>query len=219
MISISDTIFRYHEKLQNDPHQRYKSWEHCYSFFRGYPELEEDLACLHLGFYLASWGMYRGSSFLLQKDYKVHHFMLTILLNPKYEPLWNAKMPYIQEINLLILALGNEIKRAYSVNIQKVDGKKKSVNVTDTLVTKILLGTIGCVPAYDRYFISGLKVHGLKNSKLNQQSLFELIGFYNSHKNEFQNAQKIITFNGLEYPAMKLLDMYFWQLGFERETN
>ena len=31
-----------------------------------------DYLSLQLAFYLASWGMYRGSSFLIQKDYRVH---------------------------------------------------------------------------------------------------------------------------------------------------
>jgi hypothetical protein len=39
------------------------------------------LACLHLSFYLASWGLYRGSSFLLWKDYLVHHDMVNRILS------------------------------------------------------------------------------------------------------------------------------------------
>jgi hypothetical protein len=38
---------------------------------------------------------------------------------------------------------------------QKVE--EKDVSASNTLVTKIMLGTIGCVPAYDRFFIDGLK--------------------------------------------------------------
>lgn len=34
---------------------------------------------LNLGFYLASWGMYRGSSFLVHKDYTVHEGAVRIL--------------------------------------------------------------------------------------------------------------------------------------------
>ena len=34
------------------------------------PRIDE--AALQLGFYLASWGMYRGSSFLLRRTYTVH---------------------------------------------------------------------------------------------------------------------------------------------------
>jgi hypothetical protein len=51
-------------------HHRYRSWEHCYRYFhRSIPEaiaVDHDHAALQLGFYLASWGMCRGSGFLLQ---------------------------------------------------------------------------------------------------------------------------------------------------------
>jgi hypothetical protein len=34
--------------------------------------------------------MYRGSSFLLQEDYLVHHGVVSQLFNPRYESLWKA---------------------------------------------------------------------------------------------------------------------------------
>ena len=64
---------------RNDQYGRYRSWEHCYYIFNRARnnnarnnETYIDYLSLHLAFYLASWGMYRGSSFLLQRDYKVH---------------------------------------------------------------------------------------------------------------------------------------------------
>ena len=72
---------------QND---RFSSWEHCYKCFsaaRKSNEPDEDYLCLHLAFYLASWGMYRGSSFLLKKDYKVHLPVVQEILKEKYDPL------------------------------------------------------------------------------------------------------------------------------------
>lgn len=57
---------------------RYASFDYCYNYFqsrrdeRRYAELlrgpELELACLQLGFYLASWGMYRGSTVLLRRS-------------------------------------------------------------------------------------------------------------------------------------------------------
>ncbi len=73
---IAKRIASYFGKVSAEPNHRYRSWEHCYRFFRARPrnEIRSDLdvAALQLGFYLASWGMYRGSSFLLQRDYTVH---------------------------------------------------------------------------------------------------------------------------------------------------
>ena len=64
----------FYKKIEDDKYHRYKSWEHCYRYFKKNKnkELNYDYAALQLAFYLASWGMYRGSSILLWKDYKIH---------------------------------------------------------------------------------------------------------------------------------------------------
>ena len=61
-------------KSQSNPDDRYISFDYCYNYFRTTNDLTQDIekSCLVLGFYLASWGMFRGSSFLLQKSIK--HF-------------------------------------------------------------------------------------------------------------------------------------------------
>jgi hypothetical protein len=41
---------------------------------------------------------------------------------------------------------------------------------TDTLVTKVILGTFGRLPAFDRYFADGLKSQGLRYSSLSDES-------------------------------------------------
>ena len=71
LIIRSATTF--YNELREDPNGRYRSWEYCYKAFhdaRGNTNADVDYLSLQLAFYLASWGMYRGSSFLLQKDYK-----------------------------------------------------------------------------------------------------------------------------------------------------
>ena len=77
-------IRTYYNETVEDPHGRYLSWQHCYNAFTtnrgGLDENTFDYLALHLAFYLASWGMYRGSSFLLQKDYKVHIPVVKILI-------------------------------------------------------------------------------------------------------------------------------------------
>lgn len=88
LIIKSSTEF--YNDLKVDENGRYRSWEHCYSHFikaRGSQEIDYDYLSLQLAFYLASWGMYRGSSFLLQKDYKVHIPVVEELLSEKYDVL------------------------------------------------------------------------------------------------------------------------------------
>jgi hypothetical protein len=109
------------------------------------------------------------------------------------------------------------IKNWYLHNISQVNGKLKKIHVTDTLVTKILLGTLGCTPAYDSYFIDGLRAGGLHHSKLSKKNYLSLVDFYRKHRKEFVTIQQSIRQkSGTKYPTMKLIDMYFWQIGFER---
>lgn len=88
LIIKSSTEF--YNDLKIDENGRYRSWEHCYSHFikaRGSKVIDYDYLSLQLAFYLASWGMYRGSSFLLQKDYKVHIPVVKELLSNEYDAL------------------------------------------------------------------------------------------------------------------------------------
>jgi hypothetical protein len=115
----------------------------------------------------------------------------------------------------LILELADKLKANYKDTIKEVDGETKPVNPTDTLITKILLGTIGCSPACDRYFIDGYKDRGLEYTRFNKDFLTGVIGFYREHETDFRDVQRDIEKQSkLQYPIMKLLDMYFWNIGF-----
>ncbi len=221
---IKSEILYFYERLQDDPYHRFRSWEHCFKYFQS-KNIDIDIACLHLGFYLASWGMYRGSSFLLQKDYLIHMPAVEEILKDKYKPLRNASFAQFldaggdENIELLFDLIG-KIKICYEDigDYQKLNKKTRRYNnkkayVTDTLVTKILLGTLGCIPAYDRYFITGLKSHeGLTYSYLNKTNFKKMVKFCHEDLKEFEQAQKVISKNN-KYPLMKLVDMYFWRLG------
>ena len=95
----------FYGELRSDANGRYRSWEHCYKCFydaRNNPNCDYDYLSLQLAFYLASWGMYRGSSFLLQKDYRVHIPVVEELLKTQYDCLSgiecrDLKSRYVQE--------------------------------------------------------------------------------------------------------------------------
>jgi len=76
---ITQKTKEFYAQLIQDKNHRYLSWEHCYGYFLG-ENIEPDKACLHMAFYLASWGMYRGSSFLLWKDYQIHKEVVSFLI-------------------------------------------------------------------------------------------------------------------------------------------
>jgi hypothetical protein len=99
-----------------------------------------------------------------------------------------------------------------------VNGKQKLINVTDTLVTKIILGTLGCVPAYDRYFIDGMRNCKIKYSIFFEVNLNSVVDYYRKNQSEFDGAQQVIyEKTKITYPSMKLVDMYFWEIGSRTE--
>jgi hypothetical protein len=103
----------FHKNLGRQPEERYTSFDYCYNYFQEFYEKHKiidltntdnlQISCLQIGFYLASWGMYRGSSFLLQKSIK--HFEKLIILISKLEPFyWEIDVDSYNEdtISLLI---------------------------------------------------------------------------------------------------------------------
>ena len=196
------------EPMIEDNNHRYKSWEHCFKYFsQDIEQIDENVACLHLSFYLASWGMYRGSSFLLQKDYLVHKDVVHEIL----------KYKYLQDINLnKVLKTDKEFKDIFILSNVIKQSKLYNHHVTDTLLTKILLGTLGCVPAYDRYFLNTLKNKKISPwTKFSEKNLFALIELYRNEKDTFLKIQHDIQEKtDIKYPIMKLIDMYFFTLGF-----
>jgi len=214
MDDISTKILKFHTQLDGDENHRYKSWEHCYTYFMQ-DKVVVDTACLQMAFYLASWGMYRGSSFLLWKDYLIHKEVVEYLLQNKHLQklsFTNTTDEEIQEI----FDLMSWIKGWYQNNIHFVNGEKKKVNVTDTLATKIILGALGCIPAYDRYFIDGIRNKGLSYSGLKPKNFSSVVNFYKKNHSSFSYASnEILKKSGASYPPMKLVDMYFWEIGYE----
>ena len=201
---IAERVEAYIQK-NNQKTQRYNSWNHCYKAFGNLSKSDDELA-LNLGFYLASWGMYRGSSQLLQKDYTVHLEMVEVV-----RTFQDLRCTFQYEVSIKdldrIIALIQATKEVYG---------SIGVTATNTLVTKIILGTLGCLPAYDRFFIAGLKECNEPFTTLSKTSLTKLFSYVELHK------QQLITIknkkNLKDYPLMKLVDMYFWQIGYEKSN-
>jgi hypothetical protein len=218
-------VDKFYKQIKSDKNHRYRSWEHCFNYFlKPKKDIDIEKATLHLAFYLASWGMYRGSSYLLQKDYLIHKELLEkVLLSDDYKPLqtWDFSKGENDENIELLFELRDLIKAYYKEKITFVNGvKKEKLIVSDVLITKIILGVFGCVPAYDRYFIFGLKEYDDKfGFTFNKKSFENLIKVYRENKEAIDNLSKNLEFYKHQYPIMKILDMYFWQMGFEKENK
>ncbi len=235
------------KKSKNKNESRYKSWEYCYNFFHSVHEkisdkklslkspfgddgqkwTYKDQLCLHLAFYMASWGMYRGSSFLLQNDYTIYYGVVDTIFEDKYKELWDDKKLFSGNIEnkiSSILNLYKDIQNALYRFKEFYDTKSYFCNDIEdkteynpkflTIITKIILGTIGCFPALDRNFKYGFGISdGSKKSDFVEQTIRRVFDLVLNKKEEIKIALKEIKY--AELPIMKAIDMYYFIKGQE----
>ena len=221
LISAAQTFY---DDARANENGRSRSWEHCYRVFRDArtdPSPDCDYLSLHLAFYLASWGMYRGSSFLLQKDYKVLSPIVEEILKPEYDCLFGLACTDLRNSDVWaqLKKLSDYISYYFHRIREEVRGRAVASSVSPVLITKILMGTLGCVPAYDRFFEEGAKYLGLEKKSYNEDSLRELADIYEAHNDRLEEVRRGMRVGDLIYPQMKLLDMGLWQVGFERDAG
>jgi hypothetical protein len=203
-------------KSQSNPDDRYTSFDYCYNYFRTTKDLNQDIekSCLVLGFYLASWGMFRGSSFLLQKSIK--HFEPTIRhIATLDKSVWAIDADNYDENNIQTI-----IKTYKDIKFCLINKDNSDL----TLITKILLGVFGFIPAFDNYFCNSFRA--ITNGqcgfrKVNVKSLSFIKSFYESNKTtidrlstetfttDFMSGQKTT----INYPKAKIIDMYGFTTG------
>ena len=238
------------KKSKNKKESRYKSWEYCYNFFHSVHEkisnknvsltspfgecvidgqkwTYKDQLSLHLAFYMASWGMYRGSSFLLQNDYTIYYGVVDTIFEDKYKELWDDKKLFSENIEnkiSSILNLYKDIQNALYRFKEFYDTKSYFCNDIEdkteynpkflTIITKIILGTIGCFPALDRNFKYGFGISdGSKKSDFVEQTIRRVFDLVLNKKEEIEIALKEIKY--AELPIMKAIDMYYFIKGQE----
>ena len=221
LISAAQTFY---DDARANENGRSRSWEHCYRVFRDArtdPSPDYDYLSLHLAFYLASWGMYRGSCFILQKDYKVHTPIVEKVLKPEYDCLLGLACTDVRnrDVRAQLKKLSDDIADDFRPIRDEVAGREVASNVSPVLITKILMGTLGCVPAYDRFFVDGIKEHKVTTGEYSLKSVLKLADFYEAHNDRLEEARRGMQCEDLIYPQMKLLDMGFWQIGFERDAG
>ena len=218
---LIDAAQAFFEDARANENGRSRSWEHCYRVFRDArtdPSPDCDYLSLHLAFYLASWGMYRGSSFLLQKDYKVLVPIVEEILKPEYDCLFGVACVGLREdeVQGSLEKLYKYIAKNFQPIRNEVAGREVPTPVSPVLITKILMGTLGCVPAYDRFFQDGVATYKVTTQEYSSNSVLKLVDFYEEHNDRLEEARRGMRTDDLTYPQMKVLDMGFWQVGFEK---
>lgn len=199
---IVDAINRFHDIRNKVGTTRHKSWGYCYTFFKEnlYDLKNLDLLSLNLSWYLASWGMLRGS-FLLNYDYKIHYDVIEKLSAEEFKSFYNESNIFDEELTFKAIDI---VKNGYLPHLP-----------SDTLISKILLGIFGCMPAYDTFFKKAVKHYNVSKKQLNINTLNDLWELYNNNKKIFDDLTNKFLSEGIYYPPMKLIDMAFFQLGKE----
>lgn len=194
-----------------NPFERYVSFDYCFNYFQSFrdrgviEELVDDnslqTSCLQLGFYLASWGMLRGSSFLLNKSVKFYEPVIKVIAECKPE-FWQVDVDSYTSATIDLLLEGKQ-KISQALGIEN--------NPTDTLLSKIMLGVFGSVPAFDTNFTRGFGGGGF-----NKKTLQRVANFYTDHKTIIDaNQRTTIDFVKGEhtkrpYTKAKVIDMIFF---------
>ena len=208
-------------KYSENCHHRYRSFDFCYSHFylsKHNNQIDIERSCYVLWSYLASWGMLRGSSFLLQKNPSYLKDLVEFIYSQE-ESIWKIDVnDYKDNIEKII--------ELYKCTAQRIvpNGNRQLV-----LVTKVLLGTLGIVPAYDTYFCQTFRTLSKQMNKsfcsfgsVNKASLSFIADFYLANQTVIDNLQKshyIYGFTGnktdLLYTKVKIIDMYGFQKGLD----
>jgi hypothetical protein len=214
---IRELIEKYNE--MNNPESRFCSFDYCYNYFHtnAGEQMIKDIekSCLVIGFYLASWGMLRGSSFLLQKSAKF--FEPLIRYFSKLEKnFWDI------DVNSYDHGTPAEVVAIYHGVKENVIGDREVRQIT--LITKILLGVFGFIPAFDTNFIETFKF--LSNGKygftsVNSGTLGFIHQFYLDNQTDIDTLSREIQTvdfrtgksTGIYYTKAKIIDMYGWMKG------
>lgn len=212
-------------RLAND---RYASFDYCFNYFQSFrddkniPVLASSdnmqRSCLELGFYLASWGMYRGSADLHKKSARYLTPVIEVIANSEKAlrvegtTPWDVDVDCYTEINIrLLLVTADEIRAVLP-------------GASDILVTKIMLGVFGNVPAFDEYFKFGCKTPKIC-ATFGEKSLKQIGGFYRKNA-AIIDKYRVPTLDflsgqptGRTYTQAKVIDMVLFMEGVNRAVR
>lgn len=191
---------------------RYASFDYCFNYFQSFQDegraasltepAQLETSCLQLGFYLASWGMFRGKAALLQHSAKSLAPAVQVVATAP-DTVWSADADnYSPPVEAALTKVYRELRAS-------LPGGQ-----SQTLVTKTMLGVFGCVPAYDRYFRDAFAT-----TTFGPKSLSGLETYYRANAEEI-DAYRVATIDfatgadsGRRYTRAKVIDMVFFTKG------
>jgi len=219
--AFSAAISSVAEGLRSDPHHRLYSWDHSHEVWKGFVKhsVTADHATLHLAFYLASWGMYRGSSDLLFRDYKVLSPAIQFLKGQAPQQWEDCVFTGEDPTKLAdrIVKLSTDLSNKLKSKLKRPDLKNHEPSPTDTLLSKILLNTLACVPAFDvevKKALFDLLPNYTDGDAFRPLVLKACIELARHNRDLLEHGRKLLIEQArVTYPLTKVFDLYLWIYG------
>jgi hypothetical protein len=207
------------ERFRGDghPERRFASFDYCFNYFQSFkdggnvagiaaaPHME--LSCLQLGFYLASWGMFRPSSSLRSRSLRQFEPVIELIARTPGD-VWAADAHcYTEAVCHGLVDTASGIAEA----LHYPDGAWP----TRTLATKIMLGVFGNVPAFDSRVVAGLRKTRL-TGRFGLRALQNIGRFYDDHREVIeQHRDRTLDFTTgrqtqRHYTRAKVIDEIFY---------
>lgn len=217
MFNFEEQARNYYAQSHGDAYPRLKAWDYLWDYIQSVDEWA-DLAsdenirdtALNIGFYLANWGMFRGSSELPNVNVRFFEDLTILLFKEIPVEFWNLTLKDFTPNN-------REALKVFDEGIRKISqfGSGR-VSWTQTLSTKLLLGVWGQCPARDRYFNIGAKRYKVEsgNTVAGNIGSTYLIRLNDVRLSEAWTIPDFKTPNKNRYPMGKVIDMALFQYGF-----
>ncbi len=175
-----------------------------------------ETSALHLAFYLAVWGMFRGSGALGTMNLEFYKDLLVHVVESIPEDFWSLDLLDFDPADDVAFerAKVSLMEANYAFTTFNAD----EISWTSTLFTKMLLGLWGQCPALDRFVSDGISDFNAAHAHaitpfayLRAETLASLC--VTARTNEWRLDGWMSPDGSIEYPAGKVIDMAFWQHG------
>ncbi len=215
------------------------AWYDCQNAFNNNHKLtpaEIDYREKELFIYLANWGMVARGSFIMKHTWRILKEVVTEISRKEYNGLRKISInkndieTHVKLINTLyerIAVILYQYHEDYTPNDNEDKKKEKAfLKVSSALITKILLGTTGCIVAYDSNVCNVLSLFsnvdnnpeisgagGLRGkSKHRIKCLSEIYQFYFDYEKTINKTIDNINQDPThpKWTVMKLIDYCLW---------
>lgn len=194
------------------------AWELCIEQFAGAfvnkksDDDTVDTLCWYLTEYLASWGMTRNSK-LTREAYRLHEPVVRAIM--EFSDLRGKDLAdFCDEKNGAVLLGRLETLYERVKDHCAQFSRAKNPKASDVRVSKIILGTLGIMPAYDTHVRSVLKECGIATRDFSMESFRQFACYFTTHHTETigrmtEEMQAICPF----YTRAKIIDGILWYVG------